>query len=84
MGEKSLTDSSDVCELHFSPESVKRDYAHVINGREVRVARVRPMLAAGAVPSDRRKLTAAPEHATGIDQPAFQTVYPNTIHERAS
>lgn len=83
MGEKSLTVSSAVCELHFSPKSVKHDYVHVINGREVRTARARPLLAAGAVPSDRRQLTAAPEHATGRHQPVLQTVHPNTIHERA-
>lgn len=49
--DKPLTISSAVCERHFEPECILRDYIHVINGSEVRLARGKPSLAPSAVPT---------------------------------
>lgn len=49
--DKPLSESSAVCELHFEPHLVLRDYVHVINGTEVRIPRGKPSLAPGAIPT---------------------------------
>ncbi|XP_077520727.1 uncharacterized protein LOC144132291 [Amblyomma americanum] len=49
--DKPLDDTSAVCELHFEPRYVLRDYVHVIQGKEVRIARGKPILRADAVPT---------------------------------
>lgn len=49
--DKPLTESSAVCEHHFEPHLVLRDYVHMINGSEVRIPRGKPSLAPDAVPS---------------------------------
>lgn len=46
-----LTERSAVCERHFEPQLILRDYVHVINGAEVRIPRGKPSLAPGAVPT---------------------------------
>ncbi|KAH7954179.1 hypothetical protein HPB49_016121 [Dermacentor silvarum] len=40
-----------VCELHFEPHCVVRDYVPIINGEEVRLPRGKPMLSSDAVPT---------------------------------
>lgn len=49
--DKPLEDTSAVCELHFEPRYVLRDYVHIIEGKEVRIPRGRPILRADAVPT---------------------------------
>ncbi|KAH7938167.1 hypothetical protein HPB49_021208 [Dermacentor silvarum] len=49
--DKPLTESSVVCELHFEPRYILRDYVHIINGTEERLPRGEPSLAPGAVPT---------------------------------
>lgn len=49
--DRPLDATSAVCELHFEPQLIIRDYVHVIDGKEVRTPRGRPTLAAGAVPT---------------------------------
>lgn len=49
--DKPLTESSAVCEHHFEPHLVLRDYVHVINGSEVRIPRGKPSLAPDAIPT---------------------------------
>lgn len=49
--DKPLEDTSAVCELHFEPRYVIRDYVHTIGGKEVRIPRGRPMLSSDAVPT---------------------------------
>lgn len=49
--DKPLTESSAVCERHFEPRFILRDYVHIINGTEVRLPRGKPSLAPGAVPT---------------------------------
>ncbi|KAH7942561.1 hypothetical protein HPB49_025235 [Dermacentor silvarum] len=49
--DKPLTESSAVCERHFEPQYIVRDYVHIINGSEVRLPRGKPSLAPGAVPT---------------------------------
>lgn len=49
--DRTLDESCSVCELHFEPSCVLRDYVHVINGEEVRVPRGRPELTPDAVPT---------------------------------
>lgn len=46
-----LDDTSAVCELHFEPRYVSRDYVHIIQGQEVRIPRGKPTLSADAVPT---------------------------------
>ncbi|XP_077557573.1 uncharacterized protein LOC144172820 [Haemaphysalis longicornis] len=46
-----LTISSAVGERHFEPKCILRDYIHVINGCEVRLARGKLSLAPGTVPT---------------------------------
>lgn len=46
-----IDETPAVCELHFEPQYVIRDYVHVISGVEVRVQRGKPMLSADAVPT---------------------------------
>lgn len=49
--DKPLEDTSAVCELHFELRYVLRDYVHIIEGKEVRIPRGRPILRADAVPT---------------------------------
>lgn len=49
--DKPLTERSVVCERHFDPRFIMRDFVHIVNGTEVRIPRDRPMLAPGAVPT---------------------------------
>lgn len=42
--DKPLDADCAVCELHFEPHFVVRDYVHIINGAEVRVPRGKPTL----------------------------------------
>ncbi|XP_037579859.1 uncharacterized protein LOC119462598 [Dermacentor silvarum] len=48
--DKPLTESSAVCEYHFEPRYIMREYVHVINGGEVRIPGGKPSLAPDAVP----------------------------------
>ncbi|KAH7979821.1 hypothetical protein HPB49_011394 [Dermacentor silvarum] len=45
-----LTTTSAICDAHFEPHHVVRDFIHIINSKEVRLPRERPKLAVGAVP----------------------------------
>ncbi|XP_075557368.1 uncharacterized protein LOC142589704 [Dermacentor variabilis] len=49
--DKPLTQFSSVCERHFDPRFIVRDYVHIINGAEVRIPRGKPRLAEGAIPT---------------------------------
>lgn len=49
--DKPLDDTSAVCELHFEPHFVLRDYVHRIQGQEVRIPRGKPILDPNAVPT---------------------------------
>ncbi|XP_077491676.1 uncharacterized protein LOC144102241 [Amblyomma americanum] len=49
--DKPLEDTSAVCELHFEPRYVIRDYVHIIGGKEVRIPRGKPLLSSDAVPT---------------------------------
>ncbi|KAH7932754.1 hypothetical protein HPB49_002268 [Dermacentor silvarum] len=49
--DKPLSESSAVCERHFEPRYILRDYVHIINGTAVRLPRGKPSLAPGAVPT---------------------------------
>lgn len=49
--DRPLDETCAVCELHFEPEYIVRDYVHVIAGKEVRTPRGKPTLAPGAVPT---------------------------------
>ncbi|KAH6940169.1 hypothetical protein HPB50_025977 [Hyalomma asiaticum] len=48
--DKPLDTDCAVCELHFEPRFVIRDYVHVVNGAEVRT-RGMPTLSPDAVPT---------------------------------
>lgn len=49
--DKPLDTDCAVCELHFEPRFVLRDYVHVVNGAEVRIPRGTPTLSPDAVPT---------------------------------
>lgn len=49
--DKPLTADCAVCELHFQPHFIVRDYVHQINGEEVRLPRGKPTLTPNAVPT---------------------------------
>lgn len=49
--DKPLTADCAVCELHFEPHFIVRDYVHQINGEEVRLPRGKPTLKPDAVPT---------------------------------
>uniref|UniRef100_A0A131YNM2 THAP domain containing protein n=1 Tax=Rhipicephalus appendiculatus TaxID=34631 RepID=A0A131YNM2_RHIAP len=49
--DKPLTETSAVCEHHFEPRYILREYVHVINGTEVRIPRGKPSLVPDAVPT---------------------------------
>uniref|UniRef100_A0A224Z0Q4 Thap domain protein n=1 Tax=Rhipicephalus zambeziensis TaxID=60191 RepID=A0A224Z0Q4_9ACAR len=49
--DKPLDDTCAVCELHFEPHFVLRDYVHRIQGQEVRIPRGKPILDPNAVPT---------------------------------
>lgn len=49
--DKPLDADCAVCELHFEPHFIVRDYVHVINGVQVRIPRGTPTLAPDAVPT---------------------------------
>lgn len=46
----SLRADSQLCELHFEPSQIRRDYVHLIGGKEVRIPRGRAALLPGALP----------------------------------
>lgn len=46
----SLRTDSQLCELHFEPSQICRDYVHHIGGKEVRIPRGRAALLPGALP----------------------------------
>ncbi|KAH7941087.1 hypothetical protein HPB49_009959 [Dermacentor silvarum] len=49
--DKPLTADCAVCELHFQPHFIVRDYVHQINGEEVRLPRGNPTLTPNAEPT---------------------------------
>ncbi|KAH7976603.1 hypothetical protein HPB52_016957 [Rhipicephalus sanguineus] len=49
--DKLLEDTSAVCELHFESRYVLRDYVHIIEEKQVRIPRGRPILYADAIPT---------------------------------
>ncbi|KAM7303217.1 uncharacterized protein ISCGN_013197 [Ixodes scapularis] len=49
--DKRLEETSAVCELHFEPRFILRDYVHIIGGKEVRIPRGHPALTPDAVPT---------------------------------
>ncbi|XP_077542697.1 uncharacterized protein LOC144155244 [Haemaphysalis longicornis] len=49
--DKVLDETCAVCELHFEPRYVIKDYVHVINGSEVRIPRGKAKLSDDAVPT---------------------------------
>ncbi|KAH8022757.1 hypothetical protein HPB51_004844 [Rhipicephalus microplus] len=49
--DKPLTETSAVCEHHFEPRYILREYVHVINDCEVRTPRGKPSLVPDAVPT---------------------------------
>lgn len=49
--DKALDETCSVCELHFEPSCITRDFVHVINGEEVGVPRGKPELLPNAVPT---------------------------------
>lgn len=49
--DKPLEDTSAVCELHFEPGCIVRQYVHTVNGEEVRIERGKPALRSDAVPT---------------------------------
>ncbi|XP_075547768.1 uncharacterized protein LOC142582217 [Dermacentor variabilis] len=51
----SLRPDSQLCELHFDPGQICRDYVHLIGGKEVRIPRGRAALLPDAVPLAPRK-----------------------------
>lgn len=64
--DKPLTADCAVCELHFEPHFIVRDYVHIINGAEVRIPRGNPRLAPGAVPTLLPNLTAYSSEPSGF------------------
>ena len=46
-----LDESCAVCELHFEQRFVIRDFVHLIDGKEVRIPRDKPLLTEDAVPT---------------------------------
>ncbi|KAM7312580.1 uncharacterized protein ISCGN_009485 [Ixodes scapularis] len=49
--DKALDYTCSVCELHFEPSCIMRDFVHVIAGKEVRIPRGKPELLPDAVPT---------------------------------
>ncbi|XP_077491439.1 uncharacterized protein LOC144102047 [Amblyomma americanum] len=49
--DKVLDESCSVCERHFDPSCILRDYVHIIEGKEVRIPRGKPELLPDAVPT---------------------------------
>ncbi|KAH8025864.1 hypothetical protein HPB51_013463 [Rhipicephalus microplus] len=49
--DKPLDADCAVCEFHFEPHFIARDYVHVINGVQVQISRGTPTLASDAVPT---------------------------------
>ncbi|XP_049515749.1 uncharacterized protein LOC125941917 [Dermacentor silvarum] len=49
--DKVLDETCSVCELHFEPSCITRDFVHIINGEEVRIPRGKPELLPNAVPT---------------------------------
>ncbi|CAN7977271.1 unnamed protein product, partial [Ixodes persulcatus] len=49
--DKVLDYTCSVCELHFEPSCIMRDFVHVIAGKEVRIPRGKPELLPDAVPT---------------------------------
>ncbi|KAH7943038.1 hypothetical protein HPB52_004021 [Rhipicephalus sanguineus] len=49
--DKALEENCAVCELHFEDRYILREYVHIIDGKEVRIARGVPALTPDAVPT---------------------------------
>uniref|UniRef100_A0A224Z9P4 THAP domain containing protein n=1 Tax=Rhipicephalus zambeziensis TaxID=60191 RepID=A0A224Z9P4_9ACAR len=49
--DKALEENCAVCELHFEDRYILLDYVHIIDGKEVRIARGVPALTPDAVPT---------------------------------
>ncbi|XP_049511527.1 uncharacterized protein LOC125939958 [Dermacentor silvarum] len=49
--DKTLDEYCAVCELHFEPRFIIRDFVHLIDGKEVRIPREKPLLSGNAVPT---------------------------------
>lgn len=49
--DKVLDATCAVCELHFEQRYIIRDYVHLVDGKEVRIPRGRPLLSEDAVPT---------------------------------
>lgn len=49
--DKTLSETSAVCERHFEEHFILRDYVHVVNGQEVKIPRGKPALTDDAVPT---------------------------------
>lgn len=49
--DKALDATCAVCELHFEQRYIIRDYVHLVDGKEVRIPRGRPLLSEDAVPT---------------------------------
>lgn len=49
--DKVLDENCCVCELHFEPSCIVRDFIHIIDGKEVRIPRGKPELLPDAVPT---------------------------------
>ncbi|XP_037523162.1 uncharacterized protein LOC119400228 [Rhipicephalus sanguineus] len=83
--DKPLTEFSCVCERHFDPRFIVRDYVHIINGAEVRIPRGKPKLAEGAVPTllpdlpgylSKKLPKQRPTKGRQQSEPATQTILP--------
>lgn len=46
-----LRNTTHVCELHFEPRYIQRDFVHIIDGKEVRIPRAKATLTSDAVPT---------------------------------
>lgn len=46
-----LCNTTHVCELHFEPRYIQRDFVHIIDGKEVRMPRAKATLTSDAVPT---------------------------------
>ncbi|XP_077513304.1 uncharacterized protein LOC144124486 [Amblyomma americanum] len=49
--DRPLEKTSVLCELHFEPRFIVRDYTHIVNGGVVKIPRGRPCLSEDAVPT---------------------------------
>lgn len=84
--DKPLTQYSSVCERHFDPRFIVRDYVHIINGAEVRIPRGKPKLAEGAIPTllpdlpgylSKKLPKQRPTKGRRQSEPIFKTILPS-------